>query len=182
VLVELAVLIRVVVGGGAGGVSVVVGAGGASVAVGASLSDISDRSPKRACRAFVCLLVGCLAVVCRRGGGRGGTSRKALSLRPLVADDRSIIVPTFGGLVRARAAVLLVAVIDDGRAAGGTVTGRSCGCSVMTALGRPGASRSRLHSFSNSSSVAASTGLLLSASILSAVAFRNFCVASSWRA
>jgi len=81
---------------------------------------------------------------------------RACSLRAFIADDRWIVVPTFGGLVPV--VVLPAGFSGGGRPAGGAGPGRSCSC-IGVALARRGCPRSRVHKTLNSSSVAASAGL-----------------------
>jgi len=144
--------------------------------VGASSSVRSVRSPKKS-RSISswCLVSGFLAVAFR-GGGRGGTWSRAYSFRLLVADDRWMIVPTFGTLVRAP--VLGLAVLPAGLTVGGAGPGWPNFRIVKVTLGRPSSFRTWAQRSSNSSLVAASTGFLNIASVPSAMASGVFCARS----
>jgi len=153
------------------------GVGGALDWAGASSSVRSARSPNKRCRTFSwSLVVGRWVVAFRRCGGRGGTMSRPCSLRALVADDRWMIVPTFGTLVRAMAFGLVVRPV--GLTIGGARSVWPRFRIVRVTLGRLGSARTWAQRSSNSSSVAASTGFLSIASVPSAMASGVFCACS----
>jgi len=85
------------------------------------------------------------------------------------------MVPTFGGLVRVRAAALATCPVAGSRTASDARSGRPRSRSVRIAPRRLGSVMTRLHRSSNSSSVAASTGFMNVASVSSAMASESFC-------
>jgi len=156
--------------------------GGVSRRAGASSSARSERSPNRLRRVLSCILAGVCLSVRFRGGGRGGTCSRACSFRSLVADDRWMTVPTFGTLVRALAPASVIRPVVEavvGRPGVGSVRPRSR--RVRMAPRFLGSLRVWFQRTSNSSSVAASAGLMRGASVSSAMASETSAFIPSWR-